>query len=233
MALSPGDFQALTFDCYGTLIDWEAGILSSLGRVVREHRPRVLDAVILEAYAEAEAAEERGAYRPYRTVLRNVVRRFGHRFGFEPTRGELSCLEESLGDWPPFPDTVESLRALSEARRIGVISNIDNDLFARTARVLGVEFAWVITAEDAGSYKPSLGNFEHALAHIGLPSRRILHAAQSLYHDIAPAREVGLRTVWVDRRSGREGFGATPQSQGRPDATVRSLEELVELIGAG
>jgi len=231
MTLRFGDFEVLTFDCYGTLIDWETGILSSLGRVVRDHRPDLSDDAILEAYAAAEAAEESGAYVPYRLVLRNAVRAVAGRFGFAPTSDELSCLERSLGDWPPFPDTVPALRALATMFRLGVISNVDDDLFESTAGTLVVEFDWVITAEGVGSYKPCARNFEHALRRIGLPRDRILHVGQSLYHDIAPAGEAGLRTVWVNRRGDRDGFGATAVSTARPDLEVRSLEELARAVG--
>lgn len=154
---------------------------------MRAHRPDVSDDAVLGAYGEAEAAEERGVYASYRVVLRNVVRGLGERFGFAPTSSELSCLERSLGDWPPFPDTVPALRALATRYRLGIISNVDNDLFAVTSRALDVGFEWVITAEDVGSYKPCGRNFEHALGRIGLSPARILHVAQSLYHDIAPA----------------------------------------------
>lgn len=226
----PGDFEVVTFDCYGTLIDWEAGILSSLGRVVRAHRPGVSDDAVLEAYAAAEASAESGAYVRYRQVLRDATRSVAERFGFTPSPTEASCLEESLPAWPPFADTVPALRSLARRHRLGVISNVDDDLFEFTARALGVEFDWVITAEHVGSYKPCARNFERAVARIGLPPSRILHAAQSLYHDVAPARGVGLSTVWVDRRGDRRGSGATPDSDARADVTVRSLEELARLL---
>jgi 2-haloacid dehalogenase len=226
------DFEVVTFDCYGTLIDWEAGILSSLGRAVRAHRPEASDEVILEAYAAAESAAEAGAYVRYREVLKDVVRGVARAFGFDPSPSEISCLERSLPSWPPFADTAPALRALGGSLRLGVVSNVDNDLFALTAATLEVDFEWVITAEHVGSYKPSRRNFERALERIGLPPGRVLHAAQSLYHDIEPASAVGLTTVWVNRRAGRCGFGATPPSRATPDITVASLEELARLIGA-
>jgi 2-haloacid dehalogenase len=225
-------FEVLTLDCYGTLIDWETGILSSLGGVVRAHRPEASDDSVLEAFARAEAAAESGAYAPYRVVLRKVVEGVGERFGFAPTRAESACLEDSLAHWPPFPDTAPSLRALARRYRLGVISNVDNDLFALTSRALGVEFEWVVTAEDVGAYKPSRLNFERAIERIGEPQSRILHVAQSVYHDIVPAREIGLATVWVDRRGGR-GFGATPPATAEPSLRVRNLEELVRAAGLG
>ncbi len=227
------DFRVLTFDCYGTLIDWETGILSSLGRVVRDHRPDLTDDAVLEAYAEIEAAAERGTYVRYREILAGVVRGFGERFGFAPTSAELSCLADSVGDWPPFSDTVPALRALGARYRLGIVSNVDNDLFALTADRLDTDFEWVVTAEDVRSYKPCVGNFEHALKRIALPHERVLHVAQSLYHDIAPAREAGLKTVWVNRRGDRGGWGATPASRARPDMEVRSLAGLVRAAGLG
>jgi 2-haloacid dehalogenase len=198
---------------------------------VRARRPDLSDDAILEAYAELEAAAERGTYIRYRDVLAAVVRGFGERFGFEPTGSELSCLTDSLGDWPPFDDTVASLGTLASALRLGIISNVDNDLFDLTRKRLGDPFDWVVTAEDVGSYKPCVRNFEQALATIGAPPSRVLHVAQSLYHDIEPASRMGIATVWVDRRAGRGGGGATPPSSAMPDLRVTGLAELVREAG--
>jgi 2-haloacid dehalogenase len=165
-------------------------------------------------------------------ILRSAARAAAERFGFTPTGSEITCLEDSLPHWRPFPDTVPALRALARRFRLGIISNIDNDLFAATAAALEVEFEWVITAQDVGSYKPCRRNFERAVERIALSRSRILHVAQSLYHDVAPAGATGLTTVWVNRRGERGGFGATPASEASPDVAVRTLGELAALIEA-
>src|SRR5258707_12753259 len=152
-------FTTITFDCYGTLIDWEAGILRALRGVLAAHDQTLTDAAILEFYGEFEEQAESGPYQSYRNVLESVVRQFGERCGFHPSPAELRCLHESVPSWPPFPDTVSSLQELQGNFRLAVISNIDDDLFQETRTHVGIEFAAVITAQQAGSYKPSLNNF--------------------------------------------------------------------------
>lgn len=227
-------FEALSFDCYGTLIDWESGILEALQPILKGHGLALRDEQVLELYAEIEAQAEQREPRPrYREVLREVVRQLGARLDFVPTLAELDSLVESLPNWRPFPDTVEALRALKRRFKLAIISNVDDDLFASSARRLGVGFNWVITAEQAGSYKPALEIFKFALEKIGLPKEKILHVAQSIYHDIIPAKRLGLATVWVNRSRGREGFGATPRAHGEPDLEVPDLGRLVSLMGLG
>jgi 2-haloacid dehalogenase len=140
-------------------------------------------------------------------------------------------LADSLGHWEPFPDTVEALRALKSRYKLAIISNVDDGLFALTACRLGVEFDWIITAEQVGTYKPSRRNFEVALERMGVPREKLLHAAESLFHDVVPAKELGLSTVWVHRRSGKEGFGATPPADAEPDFVVPDLETLATELG--
>jgi 2-haloacid dehalogenase len=222
-------FECLTFDCYGTLIDWESGILAALRPVLEAHGVQLSDAEILELYAQLEAEAEQGEYRRYREVLEAVVRGFRKRFGFTPSWTEISALPNSLKEWEPFPDTVEALRELTTRYKLAVISNIDDDLFKFTARKLQVPFDFVITAEQARSYKPSLNNFKLALERLGLPSDKVLHVAQSLYHDIAPAKMLGLSTVWVNRRRGKAGHGATRPSEAAPDLEVPDLKSLALL----
>jgi len=215
--------EILSFDCYGTLIDWETGILSALAPVLARHGRSVPDEELLETFATLEVGAEQPPYRAYEVVLREVVEGLGRRFGFAPDEAERGVLAASLGDWPAFPDTRDALLALKTRYRLAIISNIDDDLFARTARVLGVEFDWVVTARQVGSYKPSLENFRQSLARFGAPSDKVLHVAQSLYHDIAPAKSLGLSTVWVNRRRGRPGHGATAPVTVRPDVEVPDL----------
>jgi len=223
--------EILSFDCYGTLIDWETGLLSALAPVLARHGRSVPDEELLETFATLEVGAEQSPYRAYEVVLREVVEGLGRRFGFAPDEAERGVLAASLGDWPAFPDTRDALLALKTRYRLAIISNIDDDLFARTARVLGVEFDWVVTARQVGSYKPSLENFRQSLARFGAPSDKVLHVAQSLYHDIAPAKSLGLSTVWVNRRRGRPGHGATAPATVRPDVEVPDLRSLAVLLG--
>ena len=223
--------EILSFDCYGTLIDWETGILSALAPVLARHGRSVPDEELLETFATLEVGAEQPPYRAYEVVLREVVEGLGRRFGFAPDEAERGVLAASLGDWPAFPDTRDALRALKTRYRLAIISNIDDDLFARTAPTLGVEFDWVVTARQVGSYKPSLESFRQSLARFGAPSDKVLHVAQSLYHDIAPAKSLGLSTVWVNRRRGRPGHGATAPATVRPDVEVPDLRSLAVLLG--
>ncbi len=222
-------FEWLTFDCYGTLIDWEAGILSALRPVIAAHTVTLPDSEILEHFGEFEAQAEAGQFTPYREVLETVVRAFGQRLGFCPSLAETRSLPESLGDWPPFSDTVEALRRLRTRYRLAIISNVDDDLLALTAKQLQVPFDAVSTAQQARSYKPSLNNFQMALEKMGAPREKILHVAQSLYHDIAPANQLGMKCVWVNRRADQPGTGATKKSDAIPDLEVFSLQALTAL----
>jgi 2-haloacid dehalogenase len=226
-------FEILSFDCYGTLIDWESGILSALAPILKRHGRKAPPADLLEAFAALEAAAEAGPYRPYRDVLRQVTEGLGQRFGFEPDEAERGALPTSLGGWPAFPDTREALAALKTRYRLAILSNIDDDLFAGTALSLGVAFDWVVTARQIGSYKPSPENFRAALARFAAPKEKVLHVAQSLFHDIAPAKSLGLSTVWVNRRRGNPGAGATPSGSARPDLEVPDLRTLAVLAGVG
>jgi 2-haloacid dehalogenase len=223
--------EALTFDCYGTLIDWETGLLAALGRVLGRHQdPLPDDDELLEEYARHESALEAGPYLPYREILRRCLDAVCARYGIEASEAERRRFAAAVADWPPFADTTPSLTALGTRYRLGVITNCDDDLFESSRRRLGITFDWVVTAQEAGSYKPDLRPFELALDEIGMPSDRIIHVAQSLHHDHVPAKRLGLATVWVDRRHNRPGFGATPPATAEPDLTVPDLRSLVELV---
>ena len=230
-----GNYEVISFDCYGTLIDWEGGIVSGLRPVLIAHGIDATDEEILGLHAQTEhklqSAPADGRYVKYRDVLGEEVREAGRRWGFEPTPSEVRVLADSLRHWRPFPDTVEALRALKTRYKLAIISNVDDGLFALTACQLEVEFDWIITAEQAGTYKPSRNNFEVALRRIGVAPDRLLHAAESLYHDIVPAKKLGLSTVWVHRRAGKEGFGATPPASAEPDLEVPNLGALVGAAG--
>lgn len=226
------DYEVLSFDCYGTLIDWENGILATLRPVLSAHRIDLSDDRILELYAEMESRAEEDAYLRYGQMLRQVMRQLGDRLGFAPSASELDALADSLRNWKPFPDTVEALKTLKKRFRLAIISNIDDDLFACSAEHLKVEFDWIITAEQTESYKPSLHNFQLAIERIGVAPEKILHIAQSIYHDIIPAKRMGLTAVWVNRRKDRQGSGATPVMVGDPDLEVPDLKTLVTMVGA-
>ena len=225
--------KALSFDCYGTLIDWETGILGALRPMLSRHDVACDDDRLLGLYAAAESALEAGPYRPYREVLREATQRMAAELAFEPTAGELELLADSLPGWPPFPDTIEALRTLKARFRLAIASNIDDDLFAATERRLGVKFDLVTTAQQVRSYKPAPAHLLRTLEKLGIGREakpaELVHVAQSLFHDIGPAKALGITTVWVNRRCGRTGSGATPPSAARPDYEVPDLRGLVTL----
>jgi 2-haloacid dehalogenase len=221
-------FRALTFDCYGTLIDWESGIFSALKPILAAHGKTVPDAQLLELYAEFEAAAEEGEYRSYREVLRSVVQSFGKRLDFRPSEAETSSLSDSVPSWKPFPDTVAALQMLATRYRLFVISNIDDDMFAATKKHLPVNIEGAVTAQQARSYKPSLNNFRMALAKLALRTDQVLHVGQSIYHDVIPAKSLGIATAWVNRPSPRTNAGAARAAKEQPDLEVKSLAALAE-----
>ncbi|HEV2906181.1 MAG TPA: haloacid dehalogenase type II [Actinomycetota bacterium] len=218
-------FDALTFDCYGTLIDWETGILAALKAASAEEWP-ASDDDLLERFAVHESRAERGEYRSYRQVLAETIRGVATDYGVPVSDEAVGRFSLSVGDWPPFPDSSAALARLARRFSLGVITNCDRDLFAASNQRLGVRFDWVITADQVRSYKPSLKNFEQAFATIPVPRERILHVAQSLYHDHVPAKKLGMTTAWIDRRQDRPGSGATPPAQVEPDMTVPSMAAL-------
>lgn len=224
MTLDYGRFEALTFDCYGTLIDWEAGLTAAFRPILAAHGVRVDDEDVLVRYAGHEAAAEAGPYLRYREVLAAGLRGVALDLGFEPTAEEVAAFAGSVVDWPAFPDSAAALSRLRERFRLGVVTNCDDDLFAASNARLGVEFDWIVTAQQVGSYKPAEANFHAAFERLGLPRDRILHVAQSLFHDHVPAKRLGLSTVWIDRRHDRPGTGATPPVEGAaPDATFPDM----------
>lgn len=224
-------FDVLSFDCYGTLIDWERGIIAALAPIFDAHRAVLDPEATLERFAGLEAAAEAGPYVGYRAVLMRVLEGLGANLGFSPSAEELETFSASVADWPAFPDSPGALRLLKSKYRLAVITNIDDDLFAHSARRLEVPFDWVVTAQQIRSYKPSLENFRQAHERIGVPPARILHVAQSLFHDIEPARRLGLSTVWVNRRHGMPGAGARPRAYAEPDIEVPDLQTLAKRVG--
>jgi 2-haloacid dehalogenase len=225
-------FKVLTFDCYGTMIDWETGIFSALRPILAARGKKITDSALLELYSELEASAEQGEFLRYRDVLQSVVRGFGERLGFSPTDAEVRSLTESLATWQPFPDTVEAMRKLKSRYQLAVISNVDDDLFATTAPKLGVSFDHVITAQQARCYKPCMRIFELAEERMGVSRKQWLHVGQSIYHDVIPAQSLGIATVWVKRPSPRPGAGAARAAFGKPDLEVSNLKTLADLAAA-
>jgi len=222
-------FEVLTFDCYGTLIDWESGIFTAMRPILAAHGKTLADAKLLEIYSELEPQYQQGEFRPYREVLQAVVRGFGERLGFAASDAEARSLPESLAAWKPFPDTVAALKQLKTRFQLAIMSNVDDDLFAFSAAKLEVRFDHVITAQQAGAYKPSMSIFKLALSRIGVPPERVLHVGQSIYHDVIPAKSLGMGTVWVKRASPRPGAGATKAIDGQPDLVVPDLKTLADV----
>ncbi len=220
-------FRVISFDCFGTLVDWESGILSALRPVLVAHQAQLSEAEILRIYGELESESE-AEYHPYREVLRSVVRGFGSRLGFHATEADQDSLPRSLPEWEPFPDTIAALHRLKEKYQLAIISNVDDDLFSATASRLEIAFDHVITAGQARAYKPSPRIFELAQRRMGVSPREWLHAGQSIYHDVIPAKTLGISTGWVNRPSYRPGAGAAKQASAVPDLEISSLYELAQ-----
>jgi len=231
-ALDFDRFDVLTFDCYGTLIDWEAGILAALRAPLETHGISESDDDVLAAFARHESEIEAGPYRRYRDVLGEVLAAMVRHFGAEVSAEERADFGGSVADWPAFPDSAAALAALHDRFKLGVITNCDDDLFAASQRKLGVEFDYLVTAQQAKRYKPNARGFELMFERVGLPPARILHVAQSLYHDHVPAKRLGLSTVWVNRREGKAGSGATPPAEATPDLVVPDMATLASVATA-
>ena len=240
--LNPDAFEAITFDCYGTLIDWESGILQAVRPVLAVHGVRAGDDELLALYAgleaelEREASAERGRFSRYREVLGDVMRGIGEHYGLQLIDREVDRLPASLARWPAFADTAPALRALKTRYRLAVLSNVDRDLFEDTAPKLGVELDELVTADFCRSYKPDPRHFRVGLALLDLPPSKVLHVAESRVHDVVPARAMGMTTVWVNRRGLRGpgasgGGGGGGGGEGGPDVEVRDLAGLVERLG--
>lgn len=229
--MNVNSIRLITFDCYGTLIDWETGMLRSLRPLFSNGGPRTSDLQLLELYGEVEAEMESGAYLEYREVLARMVEEMGRRLNRQVSPEQGQQFAQSLTEWEPFPDTVPALQRLARRFKLGIISNVDDDLFAATRKKLETPFELIVTAQQVKSYKPSLKNFQEALRRSGLKTEEVLHAAQSVYHDIVPASFLGMASVWVNRPSLRPGAGAAKPAQAQPTAEVKSLAELADLLG--
>lgn len=222
--------RALTFDCYGTLIDWERGLLAALRPFMERCGRAVGDDEVLMRYAVHEAMLERPPFRSYKDVMRGALLALGKEMGFGVDREEADALSASIAMWPAFPDTAAALRTLGSRFRLCVCSNIDRDLFAWSAPKLGVTLDALVTVDDVGSYKPAHGHFHRAMEVLGVGRGEILHVAQSLHHDIVPARELGLRSVWVNRQAGRWGATLPVAGEVRADLEVPDLAAIARVL---
>ena len=217
----PARITTLTFDCYGTLIDWETGALNALRALLARHGAVPSDDEIIAVFQELYAALCKAPFKPYRAVLAGVVEGWGQHFGASWKPEDRDALALSIPSWRPFPDTVAALRALGRRYRLAIISNIDDDLFAASARQLEAPFDAVVTAGQARCYKPDAAIFEEALRRLGESPSAVVHVAEGV-GEIAPARRLGCSTVWV-RRNGRSARLLTEA----PDLEVPDLQSLL------
>jgi 2-haloalkanoic acid dehalogenase type II len=216
-------YDVITFDCYGTLIDWETGISAAFLETARADGLALEREAVLRTYAELEPAVEAETYRRYREVLAETARRVAARLGWPLAPERAAFLADSLPLWPPFPDTNPSLERLAAAGyRLGILSNVDDDLLAGTLGHFRVPFDLIITAQQVGSYKPAHGHFLTARERIG--EQRWLHAAQSHFHDVLPCRALGIPVAWINRK-----HEAAPEGE-RPTRELSTLAELVDWL---
>jgi 2-haloalkanoic acid dehalogenase type II len=218
------DFELITFDCYGTLIDWEQGITTAFqSEAARQGITLDADKIIASYHTEEQAVESI-SYAPYREVLAETAMRVAARLGLQIAPDRAGFLAESLPGWLPFKDTNSALERLASRFELGILSNVDDDLLAATRRHFIVQFNLVVTAQQVKSYKPADGHFDEARRRAG--TRKWLHAAQSYFHDVVPARKRGIPVAWVNRKSER------PDEQGPfPDLETKNLAELADLLG--
>ncbi|ASW03741.1 MULTISPECIES: haloacid dehalogenase type II [Burkholderiaceae] len=230
------DFKALSFDCYGTLVDWEAGMVSALQPLATKAGAEISSEELLQLHARhAIALEHATPWKLYRDLLATVYKRVAEQLSVPVTWDECQRYGRTVGDWPVFPDTANALRQLKKQYKLVVLSNVDNENFSRTEERLGVRFDAVITAEDIGTYKPDRKNFEYLIEQVrawDIRPDELLHVACSIFHDVEPAKDCGLTTCFIDRRHGMQGSGATPggKDNTRADFEFRSLAEFAEAI---
>ncbi|HXE24486.1 MAG TPA: haloacid dehalogenase type II [Roseiarcus sp.] len=227
-------FKALTFDCYGTLIDWESGMIEALKPLTGKAPRKLTRDEILEAHARHESFQQiQTPAKPYRELLATVYRRLAEEWGVAASWADCAAYGRSIRNWPAFADSPAALQYLKRHYKLAILSNVDNESFSFSNEKLGVDFDAVYTAEDCGSYKPSKRNFDYMLAKLrtlGIEKQQILHTAESLFHDHAPANELGLASCWIHRRHGQKGSGATVALKPAPryDFRFESLAHMVE-----
>ena len=229
-------FEAMSFDCYGTLIDWEAGLAAVLAPWARRRGVELGNEQLLTAFSVHEsAAEAEHPTERYPDILSRSIRALGREIGAEVSDEDAAALAGSVPDWPPFPDSHEALVRLARRHQLIILSNVDRSSFAHSNARLGVTFASVLTAEDIGSYKPSPRNYfvlAERAHELGVGDGKLLHVAQSLFHDHVPAKQAGLPTVWINRRHDRPGWGATPAPSGAvsPDWEFPSMAAFAAAV---
>lgn len=227
------DFKILTFDCYGTLIDWETGMVEALKPLTSKVGQLSRDK-ILETHAYYESTQQLlTPEMPYSRLLATVYRRMAEEFGVSVSWDECVTYGQSVGNWPAFDDTPAALQYLKQHYKLCILSNVDPVSFAKSNERLGVEFDYIFTAEDIGSYKPADKNFEYMisqLARLGYGKSDILHTAESMFHDHKPANRHGLASAWIHRRHDKEGFGATMHPGDMPSYNFRftSMGEMAK-----
>jgi 2-haloalkanoic acid dehalogenase type II len=228
------DFRVLSFDCYGTLIDWETGITNGLRPLVTRSSKELQRDEVLQSYSHHEAAvEEETPAMPYPEVLKTVYNRLARDWNIETRKGEAEAFGSSIQTWPAFADSPSALQYLKKHYKLVILSNVDRESFKASNAKLQVDFDYIFTAQDIGSYKPNPRNFEYLIEKLGkagYEKTSILHTAQSLFHDHLPANRFGLASAWIDRRHEQEGFGATPAPAALPhyDFRFTSLGEMAE-----
>lgn len=228
------DFKVLTFDCYGTLIDWESGMIEALKPLTSKLTSSLSRNAVLEAHARHESTQQRYTpAKPYRELLAVVYKRLADEWGVAVTWEDGLAYGRAVADWPAFPDSAGALQYLKRYYKLVILSNVDNTSFAASNRRLQVDFDAIYTAEDVGSYKPALRNFEYMLENLttlGVKKEEILHTAESMFHDHAPANTMGLASAWIYRRHADQGFGATmnPGAMPKYDFKFNSMADLVK-----
>lgn len=228
------DFNVLTFDCYGTLIDWESGMVAGLSPLTQQFDRGLSRDEILQAHAHHESNQQRQTpSKPYPDLLAIVYRRLAEEWGIRASWDDCMRYGQSVKDWPAFPDSADALQYLKQHYKLVILSNVDNESFAASNQKLGVEFDAIYTAEDVGSYKPADANFDYMIAQLGrlgFNQSDILHTAESMFHDHMPANRHGLKSCWIYRRHDQDGFGATMTPETMPSYSFRfnSMADLVE-----
>ena len=223
----PGPYQVITFDCYGTLIDWEGGISGAFLEAAAQEGVKLERQAVLGTYEEIEPIVEAEAYRSYREVLGETARRIAERLGWNISRDRASFLAESLSGWRPFPDTNAALKRLAASGlKFGILSNVDDDLLAGTLKHFTVDFELVVTAQQVRSYKPAFGHFQETRKRLeAAGTTGWLHAAQSYFHDVVPSVALGIPVAWINRK------GEAPSGEARPDKEFSTLADLAEWSG--
>lgn len=223
--------RAISFDCYGTLIDWESGILGAVEPVFATHHVPFEPERVLEAFARHEREVEAEPYLSYAAVLGEAMQRLSREFDLELGPREATALFDSMPSWRAFEETAPCLRALGRRWKLAIVSNVDDDVFEYARKQLEAPLAVVVTAQQVQSYKPRRAHFDELLRRLNLEPSQVLHVAESRFHDVAPAGAMGFPTVWVNRRGDSSAASASGVSDAKPEIEVRSLRELCERLG--